>query len=307
MKAILMFLLLLVLPINPQKVEKAVDEASLGQVIRRTKEMYESGVDKRSIAEWVTKVVDNRLFSSNKAEAITRPIWASMQVRWLRENAANTGEYYDIANTAWSWEYGNCEENSAVVYYILKKAGVKENVRVLRTKGHSFCVWDMPPTAQTNDPSTWGDALIVDPWYGAVLDGPEAADNFWFQNGKPKEVPIRDATKDIDVNADSWKLIQKREEHRTGQKITNKNPEDLEDCFIATAVYGTPLNEEIQILRDFRDNKLRKHFAGRLFISTYERLGPVAAYYIKQKESRKDWARQNLVEPVLYFAKKNRK
>jgi len=282
--------------------QKAVDENSIGQVIRRTREMYESGVDKRDIAEWITRVVDARITSSNKAETLWKPGWTHMQVWWTRNDPSNSGEYFDIANSSWSRQYGNCEENSAIVYYILKKAGVKENVRVLRTKAHSFCVWDLPPTALTNDPTTWGSALIVDPWYGDVLDGPEALPNFWFQNGNP-ENKIRDATKDIDVEAEDWRLIQKREEHRTGEKIVEETQtSSIEDCFIATAVFGTPLNEEIELLRNYRDNKLCKHLPGRIFISFYERFGPFAAYCIRQKEQRKQWALEHIVIPALQVA-----
>ena len=286
---------------NPETVDK---NASLGKVIAKTKEMYERGEDKRKIAEWLTGVIDKRIICSNNSEALRRPIWASMQVYWTRNDPSNSGEYNDIANASWSRQYGNCEENSAVAYYILKKAGVKENVRVLRTKSHSFCVWDMPATAVTNDPSTWGEGMIVDPWYGSVLDGSEARDNYWFQNGDP-ENRINDATRDIDLMADDWRVIQKREEHRTGQIIVEEPETSSEwDCFIASAVYGTPQNNEIDCLRDFRDDKLRKHLPGRIFISFYERFGPFAAFYIAQKENRKEWARKHIVSPAIEFAQR---
>jgi len=291
-------------PVNKSNAAKVDENSSLGQVIRKTKEMYESGTDKRQIAEWLTNVVDNRITCSNNSEALTRPIWASLQVHWLRNDPSNSGEYYDVANSAWSRQYGNCGENSAVVYYVLKKAGVKENVRVLRTKDHSFCVWNLPPTASINEPSTWGDALIADPWYGGVLDGSEARTNKWFQNGDP-ENRINDETRDIDLLADDWRVIQKREEHRTGQKIPDESETISElDCFIATVVYGTPHNDEIKLLRNFRDNKLRRHLAGRVFISVYERFGPFAAFYIKQKEHRKQWAREYIVIPAIEFAQR---
>ena len=280
----------------------AVDANNLDEVVQKTKEMYEAGIDKRKIAEWVTKTVDDRIYCSNNREALLRPIWSAIQVQRVRWDDDKKGEYYETAKDSWDIGYGNCQENSAITYYILKEAGVKENVRVLRTKSHSFCVWDIPPTAQTNDPETWGDAMIVDPWYGEVLEGNEARTNYWFQNNDP-ENKINDATKDIDLTADSWMLIQKREEHRTGKKIKKeKSSVTLEDCFIATAVYGTPLNHEIQILRDYRDNYLRNFRAGRLFIKAYETFGPVAAFYIRQNEHRKKWARENLVEPTLKMA-----
>jgi hypothetical protein len=284
-----------------------VDENSIAEVIKKTREMYESGGDKREIAQWITGVVDRRIISSNSSEALRRPIWASLQVEWVRNDPSNSGEYFDIANSSWSRGYGNCEENSAIAYYILKKAGVRENLRVLRTKAHSFCVWDMPSNALTSDPTTWGHALIVDPWSGEVLNGPEARNNKWFQNGDPKKT-INDATRDIDFEAEDWRLIQKREEHRTGEKIEEKGqPLSIGDCFIATAVYGTPLNNEIKYLRSFRDNKLRKHLPGRIFISFYERFGPFAAFYIRQNEQRKQWALQHIVTPALNYVKQENK
>lgn len=166
----------------------------------------------------------------------------------------------------------------------------------------------MPPTAQTDDPTTWGDALIVDPWVGEVLDGSDARDHRWFQNGKA-DTPIVDGTKTIDADADAWKLVQTRERHRTGQEIEESDPIDdeiddlLGDCYVATAVYGTSLNDEIYVLRAFRDNELRKYAFGRMFISAYEKFGPLAAYYIAQDESRRQWARSNIVEPALAFIK----
>jgi hypothetical protein len=287
-----------------------VNTESIGAVIRHTREMYESGVDKREIAEWVTKVVDDRLINSNSREWFSRPFYAWAGVYWVRNDPSNTGEYFDQANIAWSRGYGNCGENSVVTYYILKKAGVQENLRVFQVgenRSHSFAVWNLPPTADISDPTTWEGALIVDPWLGEVLNGPDARDNWWFQNGKPETI-IRDGTKDIDYEADSWQLIQKREEHRTGKKIVSKNIDNsVKDCFIASAVYGTHLNNEISILRKFRDQKLRTSILGRIFISAYERFGPMAAFYISQNESRKLWTRQNIVEPALKIAKKNQK
>lgn len=98
-------------------------------------------------------------------------------------------------------------------------------------------------------------------------------------------------------------LFKKREEHRTGQQIIKDEPvaDPFEDCFIATAVYGTPQNKEINILRAYRDDELRNNIWGRIFIAGYERFGPMAAFYIRQKEERKAWARKHIVEPALDF------
>lgn len=54
------------------------------------------------------------------------------------------------------------------------------------------------------------------------------------------------------------------------------------DCFVATAAFGTPLQYEIQLLRDYRDNKLRYTGSGRKFISTYYKVGPTVANFIRK-------------------------
>jgi len=101
---------------------------------------------------------------------------------------------------------------------------------------------------------------------------------------------------------------------RTGQtganapKTSNSDSSSIDsflsDCFIATAVYGDPLNENINALRKYRENTLRKNMLGRMFIATYEKLGPIAAYYIKQDEGRREWTKLHIVEPALEFINK---
>lgn len=276
--------------------------------------------NKRAVAEWVTKVVDDRLLNSNSEEVFsagspfnffTAPYKYATRSRAIGKMRSdeNYNEYDGMAKLAWENRLGNCGENSYVTYYILKKAGVKGHVRILESGedgAHSFTVWGMPPSAIIKDPLTWGDGLVVDPWLGKVLDGKEAMANRWFKNGDP-DIPIRDATSDHDTETENWNTIWREEMKRTGKtvpKSTSYNNE-LEDCFIATAVYGTPQNVQIQTLRNFRDNTMRKNIFGRMFISTYETIGPVAAYYIRNDESRKFWARKKIVEPALEIAKKN--
>ena len=58
-------------------------------------------------------------------------------------------------------------------------------------------------------------------------------------------------------------------------------------CFIATAAWGTPMSDEIQVLRDFRDEYLMVTPAGRMFVSTYYRCSPPVARFIE----RHDWLR----------------
>lgn len=54
-------------------------------------------------------------------------------------------------------------------------------------------------------------------------------------------------------------------------------------CFIATAAYGTPMAEEINALREFRDSYLLKDGLGKKFVWYYYTHSPVVARFIEDK------------------------
>ena len=58
-------------------------------------------------------------------------------------------------------------------------------------------------------------------------------------------------------------------------------------CFIATAAYGTPFAEEIDVLRNWRDDFLEASYPGRLFIKTYYSLSPPVADNISESEGKR--------------------
>jgi len=71
-------------------------------------------------------------------------------------------------------------------------------------------------------------------------------------------------------------------------------------CFIATAAYGTPLAEEIQVLRQFRDEYLLTNTVGRLFVSLYYEGSPPLAHLISKHEGLKAITRV-VLEPIVWF------
>ena len=70
-------------------------------------------------------------------------------------------------------------------------------------------------------------------------------------------------------------------------------------CFIATAAYGTPMAEAIQILRDFRDEYLLTNAAGRALVDFYYyRVSPPIAEFITEHPSLKPIVRAGLLPAV---------
>jgi hypothetical protein len=69
-------------------------------------------------------------------------------------------------------------------------------------------------------------------------------------------------------------------------------------CFIATAAYGTPMAEEIGILRQFRDEYLLTNPMGNALVDLYYRVSPPMADFITAHPSLKPIVRTGLVPAV---------
>jgi hypothetical protein len=75
-------------------------------------------------------------------------------------------------------------------------------------------------------------------------------------------------------------------------------PPPQEGCFIATAAYGTPMAEEIQILREFRDEYLLTSPVGQALVDIYYRVSPPIAEFITEHPSLKPIVRAGLLPAV---------
>ena len=73
-------------------------------------------------------------------------------------------------------------------------------------------------------------------------------------------------------------------------------------CFIATAAFGTPLAEEVIVLKKFRDNVLLKTVSGKEFVRFYYAFSPPIADFIRNKSLLKTIVREYL-EPLIWFSK----
>jgi hypothetical protein len=72
-------------------------------------------------------------------------------------------------------------------------------------------------------------------------------------------------------------------------------------CFIATAAYGTPAAEQIDVLREFRDAVLLKNTSGSLFVALYYWLSPPVAEFIAGNEVARTLVRDLLVDPIVWL------
>ena len=70
-------------------------------------------------------------------------------------------------------------------------------------------------------------------------------------------------------------------------------------CFIATAAYGTPLHEDIDVLRDFRDEYLMTNPVGQAMVKIYYSTSPPIADVIRENEWLRTAVRDGLVKPVV--------
>ncbi|MHB8773143.1 MAG: CFI-box-CTERM domain-containing protein [Syntrophales bacterium] len=71
-------------------------------------------------------------------------------------------------------------------------------------------------------------------------------------------------------------------------------------CFIATAVYGSPDDAEVRILRRFRDEHLLPSGWGRALVSGYTTYSPPVAAFIREHDSLRTPLRW-LLAPVVHF------
>lgn len=152
---------------SPETLDAALDEI---------KQMVADGKTREEIARRVTAIVDVRVTSSNNLERLTvlgnllSPILGdSAQDRsfadWRDRQGGADKQYEDIAAWAWDSRYGQCIENAALTYYLLRKAGF-DDARIFARPDHAFVVWGMDEEADPNDRASWDDAqvMLLDSW-----------------------------------------------------------------------------------------------------------------------------------------------
>ncbi|HJH25705.1 MAG TPA: hypothetical protein C5S37_02790 [Methanophagales archaeon] len=83
---------------------------------------------------------------------------------------------------------------------------------------------------------------------------------------------------------------------------TNVTEAPPSPCFIATAAYGTPVHEDINILRKFRNEVLSTNTPGNALVETYYSTSPPIANALAANSGLRASVRILLLTPLVYFA-----
>lgn len=151
---------------------------SLSQMVTEVKQMIAQGKPRGEIANYVHRVVDDRIVSMNRdtpdekgalgsnAYAISKQAFDA----WSNEGV-DVDEPYTAAHWSWQNGVGHCQENAHTVYHILMMAlGSGDEVGEFACGDHVYVVWGVPRgftgKVTIDKLNSWHGAYVIDPWLG---------------------------------------------------------------------------------------------------------------------------------------------
>jgi len=85
------------------------------------------------------------------------------------------------------------------------------------------------------------------------------------------------------------------------EKVSEEEPEEPSaGCFIATAAYGTSTAEQLDVLREFRDDVLLESTVGSQLVDLYYQVSPPIADFISENSFVRTLVRELLVDPIVW-------
>ena len=85
--------------------------------------------------------------------------------------------------------------------------------------------------------------------------------------------------------------------------VGSGNPSSGSSCFVATAAFGSSLENDVVVLAQFRDRYLLDHRAGQAFVKLYYRFSPMPASFIRKHDSIRFVVRMALY-PLVKWSKR---
>jgi antitoxin component YwqK of YwqJK toxin-antitoxin module len=174
---------------NLEKTRKRLLESTpetLEEAVQTVRKLYGLNASAQEIAQWVTRVVDERIISLNTGEANRFNETELKEARekfdyWREKRSDHAATPYRSAYWAWENGIGHCEENTNTAYHILVMAlpeafaeGWSIKRIVNEPEDHTFAVLADIPLDPKKDQITpidirkWN-AYIIDPWYGVSI------------------------------------------------------------------------------------------------------------------------------------------
>lgn len=108
-------------------------------------------------------------------------------------------------------------------------------------------------------------------------------------------------TKKDFIHGSATQLISEVKEKYPDKNLPNI-PKDGCSCFIATAVMGDYDHPYVKTLRQLRDQKMQKTWAGRNFIAFYYRFSPPVAHIISKHDFLRVLFYHILIRPIVKYA-----
>lgn len=145
--------------------------------------------------------------------------------------------------------------------------------------------------------TTPGEGLFPDYDAGTVVDlvaTPDEGYRFLSWTGTATKIDDRHAAETTITMEGDYQIIANFEE-----EPEEEPPSGF--CFIATAAYGTSTAEQLDVLREFRDDVLLESTVGSLLVDLYYQSSPPIADFISKHEVVRTMVRELVIDPIVWL------
>jgi len=105
----------------------------------------------------------------------------------------------------------------------------------------------------------------------------------------------------VDTEGPKYAIITMNGDYEITANFEEIEEETGGGCFIATAAYGTSTAEQLDVLREFRDDVLLESTVGSRLVDLYYQVSPPVADFISENSFVRTLVRELLVDPVVWL------